>query len=170
MDGGGPDGAILSMHGDLARWARLDKTLCNSQSFPLRAVNLGTKVCSPFPLQDPSAILGNDVDCCRVHRITCLKLWWALLDLNQQPTDYESAALTVVLRARPAIVSIKQVLAPLFIASREKPHQMPRGMQAKWLGRLQQTEVRLVRGPAPLAVITRVTTGHKILPARRASA
>gem|GEM_PF-2338073 len=26
-------------------------------------------------------------------------VWWALLDSNQQPTDYESAALTVVLRA-----------------------------------------------------------------------
>src|SRR5690348_5537891 len=25
--------------------------------------------------------------------------WWALLDLNQRPTDYESAALTAVLRA-----------------------------------------------------------------------
>lgn len=28
--------------------------------------------------------------------------WWARLDLNQEPTDYESAALTVELRARPA--------------------------------------------------------------------
>ena len=26
--------------------------------------------------------------------------WWARLDLNQEPTDYESAALTVELRAR----------------------------------------------------------------------
>jgi hypothetical protein len=26
--------------------------------------------------------------------------WWALLGSNQQPTDYESAALTVELRAR----------------------------------------------------------------------
>ncbi len=26
--------------------------------------------------------------------------WWALQDLNLQPTDYESAALTIVLRAR----------------------------------------------------------------------
>src|ERR1035437_5599971 len=26
--------------------------------------------------------------------------WWALLDLNQRPTDYESAALTAELRAR----------------------------------------------------------------------
>ena len=27
-------------------------------------------------------------------------LWWARLDSNQEPTDYESAALTVELRAR----------------------------------------------------------------------
>ena len=27
--------------------------------------------------------------------------WWARLDLNQEPTDYESAALTVELRAHP---------------------------------------------------------------------
>ena len=26
--------------------------------------------------------------------------WWARLDSNQEPTDYESAALTVELRAR----------------------------------------------------------------------
>ena len=26
--------------------------------------------------------------------------WWARLDLNQEPTDYESAALTVELRAQ----------------------------------------------------------------------
>jgi hypothetical protein len=26
--------------------------------------------------------------------------WWALQDLNQEPTDYESAALTVELRAQ----------------------------------------------------------------------
>ena len=28
-----------------------------------------------------------------------LKNWWALLDSNQRPTDYESAALTAELRA-----------------------------------------------------------------------
>ena len=27
--------------------------------------------------------------------------WWALQDSNLQPTDYESAALTIELRARP---------------------------------------------------------------------
>src|SRR5664279_3479007 len=30
-------------------------------------------------------------------------VWWALLDLNQRPTDYESAALTAELRARSSI-------------------------------------------------------------------
>ena len=30
--------------------------------------------------------------------------WWARLDLNQEPTDYESAALTVELRARLKII------------------------------------------------------------------
>ena len=29
--------------------------------------------------------------------------WWARLDLNQEPTDYESAALTVELRAPPKV-------------------------------------------------------------------
>ena len=29
-----------------------------------------------------------------------LILWWALQDLNLQPTDYESAALTIELRAQ----------------------------------------------------------------------
>jgi hypothetical protein len=29
------------------------------------------------------------------------KEWWALKDLNLRPTDYESAALTAELRARP---------------------------------------------------------------------
>src|ERR1017187_2116687 len=29
-----------------------------------------------------------------------IEVWWALLDLNQRPTDYESAALTAELRAR----------------------------------------------------------------------
>ena len=29
-----------------------------------------------------------------------IQVWWALLDLNQRPTDYESAALTAELRAR----------------------------------------------------------------------
>ena len=28
------------------------------------------------------------------------EIWWALQDLNLQPTDYESAALTIELRAR----------------------------------------------------------------------
>ncbi len=88
------------MHGDLARWACLDKTFCNSQRFSLRAVNKGTKVRRPFSLHGPSEFLGNDVDRCLAHKMTGFKLWWALLDLNQQPTDYESAALTVVLRAR----------------------------------------------------------------------
>ncbi len=32
--------------------------------------------------------------------------WWALQDLNLQPTDYESAALTIVLRARHRDFSI----------------------------------------------------------------
>src|SRR5437879_5880716 len=32
-----------------------------------------------------------------------LKGWWALLDLNRRPTDYESAALTAELRARRSI-------------------------------------------------------------------
>ena len=35
----------------------------------------------------------------------CEEVWWALLDLNQRPTDYESAALTAELRARALIVS-----------------------------------------------------------------
>jgi hypothetical protein len=35
-------------------------------------------------------------------RLTDRELWWALLDSNQRPTDYESAALTAVLRARSA--------------------------------------------------------------------
>src|SRR5262245_30487425 len=30
----------------------------------------------------------------------CFDMWWALLDSNQRPTDYESAALTAVLRAQ----------------------------------------------------------------------
>ncbi len=117
VDSGGPDGAVPAVHGDLAYGACLDKTFCNVQGFALPAVNLGTKICSPFALQDPSAVLGNDVDSCRAHRGTRFNLWWALLDSNQQPTDYESAALTVVLRARLTIVSIKEVLAPLLIAS-----------------------------------------------------
>ena len=29
-----------------------------------------------------------------------LILWWALMDSNHRPTDYESAALTAVLRAQ----------------------------------------------------------------------
>ena len=28
------------------------------------------------------------------------RVWWALQDLNLQPTDYESAALTIELRAQ----------------------------------------------------------------------
>ena len=39
-------------------------------------------------------------------------VWWARLDLNQEPTDYESAALTVELRARNCI--LREQSAKLF--------------------------------------------------------
>jgi hypothetical protein len=35
----------------------------------------------------------------------CWKMWWALQDLNLEPTDYESAALTIELRARAFLIS-----------------------------------------------------------------
>src|ERR1019366_2413650 len=54
---------------------------------------------------------GNRLDSCSkasrflyaVPRRKPLDFWWARLDSNQEPTDYESAALTVELRAPASI-------------------------------------------------------------------
>ena len=47
---------------------------------------------------------------CRVRRLreNLRGLWWAHQDLNLEPTDYESAALTVELWAREADSSISR--------------------------------------------------------------
>jgi hypothetical protein len=46
-----------------------------------------------LPSCDPNARVQSEI-------VNGVVSWWARLDLNQEPTDYESAALTVELRAR----------------------------------------------------------------------
>ena len=60
----------------------------------------GDEGADEFAFEPQSAGTGGSKSSTAVHRLTGKGLgWWALLDSNQRPTDYESAALTAELRA-----------------------------------------------------------------------
>src|SRR5260370_37173911 len=52
-------------------------------------------------------LVVTQTQACSKTFVNSLVVWWARLDSNQEPTDYESAALTVELRARVHILHIR---------------------------------------------------------------
>jgi hypothetical protein len=52
-----------------------------------------------------------------LKRKICVKAWWARRDLNPQPKDYESSALTVELRARLLLSVYRSLLVYRFLAA-----------------------------------------------------
>src|SRR5258708_2688802 len=62
--------------------------------------------------------------------------------------------------------SVKQILAPPFIAVPDQPHQLPGSVQRKRPRSARQLQAGFFRCPVALAVIAPVAAGHQVLPGR----
>src|SRR5271156_845108 len=69
-------------------------------------------------------------------------------------------------RGKKTQTSIKQVLAPLFVAMSDQSHQLPRRVQRKRPRPPLQFDSSLFRRAIALAVVARVAASHQIFPRR----